>query len=83
MKPNWSEIHAVLSKYCIAYKLWTVEDVENYLTENGYPPTEENVDIFLNHMHIEGLEDCNDWDWEVFSQALWDCKDELKKEEEQ
>ena len=78
MKPNWREIHAVLSKYCIAYKLWTVEDVEVYLTDHGYPTTEENVATFLEHMNTDGLEDCNDYDWEVFAQALWDCKDELE-----
>ena len=81
MKIDWSELHSVLSKYCIAWKLWTVEDVETYLADNGYPATEENVDTFLEHMDMDGLSDCNDYDWEVFAQALWDCKDELKKEE--
>lgn len=81
MKPNWTELHAVLSKYCIAWKLWTVEDIEMYLIDHGYPATEENVETLLNHMNEDGLSDCNDYDWEVFAQALWDCKDELKKEE--
>ena len=79
---EWGELHRLLNKYYIAYKLWSEEDIRIYLDEHGYPPTDENVTTFLEHMDTDGLFDCNDYDWEVFAQALWDCKDKLEGEQE-
>lgn len=63
----------------IAMKIWSVEDVEACLKEEGYEPSEENVNKVLNTHMLDALEDCTDWDWEIIHQAIDEAK--IEKEE--
>lgn len=74
----YNKIHKLLDKYFIAYKLWSVEDIESELGIQGYEATDENVAAVLNHMWIGGLSECTDRDWEIINQAIADAKEELK-----
>lgn len=63
----------------IAMKIWSVEDVEACLKEDGYESSEDNVNKVLNTHMLDALEDCTDWDWEIIHQAIDEAK--IEKEE--
>ena len=77
----YDDIHKLLDKYFIAYKLWSTEDIECELARLGYEPSDENVATVLNHMWVRGLSECTDSDWEIINQGIAYAKDELKKED--
>lgn len=63
----------------IAMKIWSVEDVKACLKEDGYEPSEDNVNKVLNTHMLDALDDCTDWDWEIIHQAIDEAK--IEKEE--
>ena len=69
----------------IAYKLWKTEDVACCLAQEGYKKSEENICLVSERIkawYLNILEDCTDSEWNAFSWAILDCKDELEKYEE-
>lgn len=54
----------------IATVLWSREDVEDALLENGFKGTAEEIDAVINTGYLRALEDCTDGDWYVIDDAI-------------
>ena len=66
----------------IAEKIWTTEDVASILKQEGYEPSKENIAICMNSGYLKALHDCTDSDWDIISQAIYMCADQLTEEGE-
>lgn len=60
----------------VAWKVWTKDDIKKCLEEDGFLPSDENVDLVMQAV-CEGLSDCNDDDWCVIHDAIDDTSEEL------
>ena len=54
----------------IATKLWCREDVKTALRDRRYRGTNAEIDAVVNTGYLNGLEDCNDIDWNIIDEAL-------------
>lgn len=57
-----------------AKKLWSELDIREYLRQEGYVGSPEQVAAMINTGVFKSLNECTDQDWEYFSQALRICK---------
>lgn len=60
----------------VAWKVWTKDDIKKCLEEDGFLHSDENVDFVMQAV-CEGLSDCNDDDWCVIHDAIYDTSEEL------
>ena len=57
-------------------KVWTKDDIKECLEEDGFLPSDENVDLVMQAVR-EGLSDCNDDDWSVIHDAIYGMTEDL------
>lgn len=57
----------------IATKLWSREDVESTLIEEGYEGTKQEIDEVINTGYLKALGDCTDSDWDIIKYAIRDA----------
>ena len=60
----------------VAWKVWTKDDIKECLEEDGFLPSDENVDLVMQAVR-EGLSDCNDYDWSVIHDAIYGMTEDL------
>ena len=60
----------------VAWKIWTKDDIKECLEEDGFLPSDKNVDLVMQAAR-EGLSDCNDDDWDVIRDAIYDMSEDL------
>lgn len=60
----------------VTWKVWTKDDIENCLEEDGFLPSDENVDLVMQAVR-KGLSDCNDDDLDVIRDAIYDMSEDL------
>lgn len=60
----------------VAWKVWTKDDIKECLEEDGFLPSDENVDLVMQAVR-EGLSDCNDDDWSVIHDAIYVMTEDL------
>lgn len=60
----------------VAWKVWTKEDIKECLEEDGFLPSDENVDLVMQAVRKE-LSDCNDDDWSVIHDAIYGMTEDL------
>ena len=60
----------------VAWKVWTKDDIKECLEEDGFLPSDENVDLVMQAVR-KGLSDCNDDDWDVIRDAIYDMSEDL------
>lgn len=60
----------------VAWKVWTKDDIKECLEEDGFLPSDENVDLVMQAVS-KGLSDCNDDDWDVIRDAIYDMSEDL------
>lgn len=60
----------------VAWKVWTKDDIENCLEEDGFLPSDENVDLVMQAV-CEGLSDCTDDDWDIIRDAIYGMSEDL------
>ena len=60
----------------VAWKVWTKDDIKKCLEEDGFLPSDENVDLVMQAVR-EGLSDCNDDDWSVIHDAIYGMTEDL------
>lgn len=61
----------------VAWKVWTKDDIRECLKEDGFLPSDENVDLIMQAAY-NGLSDCNDAEWDVIHDAIDDMSEELR-----
>lgn len=62
----------------IATTFWSRDDIANRLAEQGYEPSQDNIDKVLDTGDLKYLGDCTDADWAYIDRAIEDA-DDLKK----
>ena len=60
----------------VAWKVWTKDDIKECQKEDGFLPSDENVDLVMQAVR-KGLSDCNDDDWDVIRDAIYDMSEDL------
>lgn len=60
----------------VAWKVWTKDDVKECLEEDGFLPSDENVDLVMQAVR-KGLSDCTDDDWFVIHDAIYGMTEDL------
>ena len=60
----------------VAWKVWTKDDIKECLEEDGFLPSDENVDLVMQAV-CEGLSDCTDDDWDVIRDAIYGMSEDL------
>lgn len=60
----------------VAWKVWTKDDIKECLEEDGFLPSDENVDLVMQAVR-KGLSDCNDDDWSVIHDAIYVMTEDL------
>lgn len=60
----------------VAWKVWTKDDIKECLEEDGFLPSDENVDLVMQAVR-KGLSACNDDDWDVIRDAIYDMSEDL------
>ena len=60
----------------VAWKVWTKDDIKECLEEDGFLPSDENVDLVMQAVR-EGLSDCNYDDWSVIHDAIYGMTEDL------
>lgn len=61
----------------VAWKIWTKDDIKKCLEEDGFLPSDENVDFVMQAV-CEELSDCSDDDWDVIRDAIYGRSKELE-----
>ena len=60
----------------VAWTVWTKDDIKECLEEDGFLPSDENVDLVMQAVR-KGLSDCNDDDWSVIHDAIYVMTEDL------
>lgn len=60
----------------VAWKVWTKDDIKECLEEDGFLPSDENVDLVMQAVR-KGLSDCTDDDWSVIHDAIYGMTEDL------
>lgn len=60
----------------VAWKVWIKDDVKECLEEDGFLPSDKNIDLVMQAVR-KGLSDCNDDDWSVIHDAIYGMTEDL------
>lgn len=80
---NYYEDDVLFREDYFAMKLWSREDIEGVMEENGYTVTPERVDeVIENGGKWYGLNDCSDGEWDCIYWAIKEALGEPDKDPE-
>ena len=63
-------ISVINKEQFVATKLWTKEDVEQVIEENGFEATDDFYKLVIENLDISVLEECRDEEWNAIKDAV-------------
>lgn len=67
------QFYRYLDDHYVAWKLWSREDIRDYLEDTGYPATDQNVDAVIS-CDLSNLRDSTEDDWAIIDMAVYKAK---------
>lgn len=68
-----AQLYRYLDDNYIAWKLWSQEDIRDYLKDQGYPATDQNVDAVIN-CDLRYLSNTSEDDWAIIDMAVYEAR---------
>lgn len=70
---NEAQLYRYLDENYIAWKLWSREDIRDYLEDQGYPATDQNVDAVIS-CDLRYLSNTSEDDWAIIDMAVHEAR---------
>ena len=68
-----AQLYRYLDENYIAWKLWSREDICDYLEDQGYPATDQNIDAVIS-CDLRYLSNTTEDDWAIIDMAVYEAR---------